>query len=412
MVKIAFGQGSSEPLQDNLHWEIIFKTATAVVVLVLILSAVKGAFGPDQFIYQAQNFARGHLSVDDMPLIYPDYVIRNGHTYLPIGPLPALVLVPFLPLLEVGLNAIWISNLFTLVNVLLLYRILRFTGVSHPYDRWAILLFFGGTCYLAVTVTMVSWYFAHVLGLTCLLAAMGEALGKRRIILVGILLGLAVMARSTMLCSLPFFLWLLWKTYPGSYKGTIFLKQCARLVLGLSVPIVALLAYNYLRFESVFETGYGIDVVGSEALFQAREYGLFSLAHIPKNLFAMLVQGPLPFPGIDAPVLQYPYVQPSPWGMGVFYTSPALLLIFRAIYRDPIAQACCLGIGATLIPLLTYYGTGWVQFGYRYSLDFMPFLILLAVRGFARSNTNLMRVLIVLSVLINLWGVFWLQQWL
>ena len=35
-----------------------------------------------------------------------------------------------------------------------------------------------------------------------------------------------------------------------------------------------------------------------------------------------------------------------------------------------------------MIPIITYYGIGWIQFGYRYALDFLPLALLLAAPGF------------------------------
>jgi len=57
--------------------------------------------------------------------------------------------------------------------------------------------------------------------------------------------------------------------------------------------------------------------------------------------------------------------------------------------------------------LLMYYNTGWRQWGYRFSLDFMiPVMVLLAVAAGTRV-TRPLRGLILLGVLINLWGVIW-----
>jgi len=98
--------------------------------------------------------------------------------------------------------------------------------------------------------------------------------------------------------------------------------------------------------------------------------------------------------------------------MGLFFTSPALIYIFKARIKEPIVQACWLGVVCIMIPIITYYGIGWVQFGYRYALDFTPFLILLAALGLPKPMTALPRVLILVSVLVNLWGAYWIARWL
>ncbi len=63
-----------------------------------------------------------------------------------------------------------------------------------------------------------------------------------------------------------------------------------------------------------------------------------------------------------------------------------------------------------LIPLLTYYNTGWWQFGYRFSLDFMtPVLILLALAAGPRVGWKV-RALILLGVVVNAWGTWWFMN--
>ena len=58
------------------------------------------------------------------------------------------------------------------------------------------------------------------------------------------------------------------------------------------------------------------------------------------------------------------------------------------------------------VPLLLYYNTGWVQFGYRFSLDLLPLAFVLLATGLKRITT-LVKAAIVLAWLINLWGVVW-----
>lgn len=125
----------------------------------------------------------------------------------------------------------------------------------------------------------------------------------------------------------------------------------------------------------------------------------------------MLLQGPLSFPSENARILQFPYIQPSRWGMGLVYTSPALLYALRAKLREPLAQACWLGVFSMMLPIITYYGIGWIQFGFRYALDFIPLLALLAAREFPDPMSNRARALALLSVLVNIWGAIFLSLW-
>ena len=54
-----------------------------------------------------------------------------------------------------------------------------------------------------------------------------------------------------------------------------------------------------------------------------------------------------------------------------------------------------------VVPIVTYYGTGASQFGYRYALDFFPLLYLVLCRAFAPSMPVPVRWLTMASVLFN-----------
>ena len=61
-----------------------------------------------------------------------------------------------------------------------------------------------------------------------------------------------------------------------------------------------------------------------------------------------------------------------------------------------------------LSPSLLYYGGGWLQFGYRYALDSIPFLVALCALAAARVGVHpIFRLLILFGVLVNAAGVYW-----
>jgi len=404
-------------------WDLAFVgLGASVVILLLVWPSVQVALGGDQYVFLARRFAEGGLDVDNLPPRYGDFAPWQGHKYLPFGPLPAVLLVPLLPLLNAGMALVFVSYAFTAANVLILYRLLGLTGVADERRLWATLLYFAGTPYLGVTLIGISTYYAHIVATTFLLLAIHETLGKRRWLLVGVCLGLSAACRFTEIFALPFFLWMAavgdWGVGARSQEGRFdtlparLLPPLAMIFGGLALPILLLCAYNFARFGDIAETGFGKAVLYRDVLYEARSAGLFSLAHVPKNVFMMLLQGPQPVGGDSTAVLRFPYVEPSQWGMGLFFTSPALLYVFRARLKEPLVRACWIGILTLLVPILAYYGIGYLQFGYRYALDFMPFLIVLAARGLPDPLTNRARALVTVSVLINIWGALMLAVWL
>ena len=58
-----------------------------------------------------------------------------------------------------------------------------------------------------------------------------------------------------------------------------------------------------------------------------------------------------------------------------------------------------------------HFSQGWVQFGYRFSLDFVPWALVLVALGMQRVRAPLALafggVLIAVSIAVNAWGVIW-----
>jgi len=78
--------------------------------------------------------------------------------------------------------------------------------------------------------------------------------------------------------------------------------------------------------------------------------------------------------------------------------------------------AALIAIALVSVANLMHFSQGWVQFGYRFSNDTIPFALVLMALGFARLVDRVPRPrwtmpvaigLIVVSVAINWWGVVW-----
>jgi len=77
--------------------------------------------------------------------------------------------------------------------------------------------------------------------------------------------------------------------------------------------------------------------------------------------------------------------------------------------RDRLVIATWAAIIAIALFDWMFAATGWAQFGYRYGLDFMPFLFLLVVIAVRRLRWYHVAP-IGASVAVNLWGVLWIYQ--
>jgi len=190
----------------------------------------------------------------------------------------------------------------------------------------------------------------------------------------------------------PFFLFL---TYEQNTTWKSRLKQAAIFFIGLAVPIGLNTLYNFGRYGTFLDVGYYlIPGIQQDPYFTS---GIFNLSYIPRHIYAILFQGPIL-------LNNFPYFEPSWIGLGLFFTTPAFIYIFKGPW-DKLSKKAALAV-LCMLPILITHGTvGFTQFGYRFSLDFTPFLILLAAKGMRENLGWSEKALIILSLLVNLWGV-------
>jgi hypothetical protein len=103
----------------------------------------------------------------------------------------------------------------------------------------------------------------------------------------------------------------------------------------------------------------------------------------------------------------FPFFGPSPYGMSMLLVSPALLTSLWAGFRDRTAGLLWAATAFVAVPVFLYYGGGYVQYGFRYSLDFTPFLVALMAIGSRRWIGWPERFLVLASIASVLVGIYW-----
>lgn len=351
----------------------------------------------------AQRFLQGELALSPLGLPRGDFVDFKARQFLYFGPFSSLVFLPAvyflgdnIPQISLGIVSIALS----LAAVYLLCRRLKFAKLD---AIWLALFFCFSTVLFSVSVINISAFLVQSLGACLVLLALAEFFGKRRLWLVGTLIGLAGFTRISLYLSVMFFAFMILKD-----------KEKVRKLLVFSLPVLVTVAlfltYNYKRFGDVWETGYKHNqTVKQYPMSVNYSHGVFSLVHVPANLYSLLVSGPEPLKADGGGfILRFPYLKSSEWGMAIWFTSPLFLYLFktrRIFYTRPAVLTTL----ALAIPVLTYFGGGFSQFGYRYALDFMPFLFLLLLSAFRGGLNKYHKGLIVLGILIN--TIFSLSQW-
>lgn len=388
--------------------------ATVAAFLVYWLSNRMYDATRGDFFYLADAFLHGHVWIDTR-LGYQDVILSGGHLYLPFAPFPAVALMPIVALTgpevadqwETGINAALAAS-----TVGLAWWFTARAGVRSLVDRFFLVLLLGfSTQIWWVTTRGGVWHTGQLIATILTLGCLIELWGSRRAFLIGLLAGFAFLTRAPLAFAIPFYALLLagdriWE--PSRWPWRAWLQ----LAVGVGPSIAFFFWYNAARFGSPLESGYGLALLPAWLEAQ-RQHGLFSTYHVPMNLYYL-------FGKVPKIIDQFPYFQPDGLGMSIFITSPGLLYAVRAPWRTSrvwwLAGAALL----VLIPTLLYYGGGWLQYGYRYALDSIPFVWAMGALAAARDedvrgSVGLdgasigvgWRWLILFGVLVGAGGVYW-----
>ncbi len=318
--------------------------------------------------------------------------------YVSFPPFPAVLMLPQAALQGRAANdvlpTVLIAALILPLAFLTLGR-LRAAGLSQrtpAEDVWLVLcLAFGTVLYFSAVQGRV-WFTAHVVGVALALGFVWCTVEARHAIGAGVCLGLAAMTRTPMAFMFPLFLFEAWRMYGGDRRR--FLAACARFAAPVVVIAVIGMAYNAARFASPTEFGHSYLAVRQQG--QMEESGLFSYTYLARNLavaFALLPQW-----SPDSP-----HIIIGGHGLALWFTTPILFFLLWPRQRGAWHWPLWITVAAVALPSLFYQNSGWLQFGYRFALDYMVLLVVLLAIG-GRPLGRAGKALIVVAIAINLFG--------
>lgn len=406
----------------------------------------------NHYTYLAESLLHGRLDLMRPPPHQNDWAHYQGRWFVSFPPVPALLMTPGVALWGWDADAasstptLWqrpgseegrfhfneplFILLFTPIPPLLLLIILerlRRSGRSRrtTSENLLLVILFGlGTVYCPAAVQADTWHIAHVIGCTFLGFYILAALDGRHPVLAGLSLGLAFGSRTPLVFAFPFFVYEVARAQgvvrlegvPAKLSAMMRRPVLLRLLVFalVAAALVGLwLAMNDLRFGNPFDFGHRHLMVRWSPRIQ--QWGLFDLHYLPRNLSAALVLMPWVS---DEP----PYFQLGHHGMAIWLTTPVLFYLLwpkrRSIeeMKSPplrlrwwptwfgdLHLPLWICVAAVALPSLLYQNTGWVQYGYRYSNDYILFLMMLLAVG-DRPVTRAFRVLVVMSIVICLFG--------
>lgn len=355
------------------------------------------------FSLQALAFIKNDLFLDPINLPRGDIADFKAKQFLFYGPMPSIMLVPAIYIWGKNFPQITLS-IISLIIIYVSITALAKKLLGRLIDAiWIANFFVFGTVLYFTGLVNISAFIVQTVATMFLVLALLEYFTLRRWIILGILVASAGLTRINLYLSAIFFLLEILRL-----RKKIPLKlSVASFILPIILSILLLGAYNYRRFHSVIETGYQYNIsLQNWPLASQLKYGLFNIQYVPTNLYSML--GRLPVPILEAGdgfILKYPYFKADGWGMAIWVTSPLFFYLIR-LRKEKYTPAAVLTILALAIPSLLYFGIGFSQFGYRYSLDFLPFLLLILLPTFKNILPKFAKALICVGIFFDFLLIF------
>ncbi len=358
------------------------------------------------YVLLANGFLNGHLYVSSHPSWLNELVFWNNHYYVIYPPMPAILLIPEVLLFGANFSQPLLSMCLGATNVGLSYLVFKKLFQKNNLALWMAILNGFGTIQFYQAEVGSAWYLAHIVALLFIWLSLLEVFTRQRLWLIGLLIGGAYLARLPTILVIIFPLLFLQEKFISldTKHPKVYVKPLLSLGIGVLIAVLINWLYNYLRFGTISDFAYTIylNSQSPEIIQNWFRHGFFSVYYLPERLKDIFLSLPV---FISSP----PFVIPSMYVMAIWFTTPALFLILCASFKKRLVWTSLLTALVVAIPSLIKGGNGFSQFGYRYSLDFLPFLLIMVASGFNNRNNFFTKALLVLSILINIWGIIMIE---
>jgi len=359
----------------------------------------------NNFVHLADAMLHGRVYFPEN-ISWLELAYYNDRYFVVPPPLPGILILPLVAIFGLTFNQALASMFLGALNVSLAYLVIRKITKNQHIQIWGTILFGFGTIHWWLAATGWVWFYSQITSVTFILLAIYITLCDKSIFLSGLFLGASFWSRLQTILSFPFFLIMNSTKWLNKSEGLTFIKRInisALISFGVGVGIFVVLnfIYNYIRYETIWDVSdYYRPGLLDEPIFQK---GKFDISYIPRHLKVI-------FKGVPTFLSEPPYIKPHGWGLSIFITTPAFIYSIFANLKDKLTIACWSAIIPVALLTFSHGGTGWWAFGYRHAVDYYPFLLILAVKGMGNNIRWHHKLLISLSVLVNLWGVIWFNK--
>jgi hypothetical protein len=361
------------------------------------------------FVYQADAFLHGQLALRVTPPNYEDWARVGDKWYVSFPPFPAVLLMPFVAVMGLQLNDVLFTVVCAAASVALIYLVLERLREEGDSQRSArenallALLFAFGTVNFYISIRGEVWFTAEVIGVTLTCLYLLTAHRARHPAWAGLFFACATITRTPLAFSgIYFALELLmpegrWDPAELKAHRSEIVRKGMAFLIPVALVAIPMALMNQARFGSITDFGHG-HLYNNRVNADIERWGLFNYHYLERNLHAAFTRLPTLTDRSGAASLGFDFD-----GMSLFLTTPLLGMLLWPIVRPRLHRLLWLTTAAISVPGFFYQNTGWRQFGFRFSLDYTPYLFLLLALG-GRKMGNWFWVLGLAGVLVNIWG--------
>ena len=365
-------------------------------LLIYFLSS-SGKTPYDYFLRLANAFLKGKYYLEENPPWLSELIPQGENKFFVVHPpMPAVLLAPFVLIFKERFEQQYLAHILGALIPVVVFNLALKIKKDLKLALWSSIISGAGNIIWFLSSVGSSWYLGQITACLFLTIAIKNLISTKDALKTGVFLGAAYLSRVNILVSLPFFL---------LGMGSKTKKDYLKLLLGF-LPFFAFNSfYNFIRYNTIFDVGYAkIPGIFDEPWYQK---GLVNITYIPSHLKIFLL-------GLPKIKDSFPYIIPSWAGMAIWLTTPAFIFSFFAPLKEKLVKLAWLSIFLISLIIFSHGSTGFTQFGYRFAVDFYPFLFFLTIKGVAKTKLKKIHwLLLIISIIVNLWGVLWINkfQW-
>ncbi|MEA4853464.1 MAG: hypothetical protein VB082_04195 [Christensenella sp.] len=325
----------------------------------------------DSYTLQALAWRDGHTYLAQ-DYSWLELAVYNGHYYVSFPPVPSLLMLPLTFFAGADTPNNFMVMLYALLSVSFAYQCFRKIGTRRSYSIfWAVFLVMGSNM-LWMSTSGGVWFQAQSLNMLFCFAAVYCILCKKNTVGLA-LLALAVGCRPFSVCLLAAaFLFICIR----SQKEAPLQKKLYTVALQLKHLIIPILIgccylyYNAVRFGNPLEFGHNYLLEFSDP--DAGQFGFQYIMGNATNIFlrpvSILSDGSLSYPAFD--------------GFLFYIANPIFVVWFVFLVQDIAKKRLTAekliivaGLAANMLLLLLHKTFGGWQFGARYTVDLLPYVL-------------------------------------